>query len=193
MAMSTARPHVAPLPLPRQAASESERSSVVALTRSAVGLRCYPVVGLPIRCPRRCGYDPCAVKAYELAVDWSTADVIGDRGTLTFSVQLNEEPDSYWRNEFEPVRQRVQQQVGTVPDLWFDAAPAIGTQLSGGGFRPDNVPLVRQTLDDMVELVNTQAANALADAEEKQREEEARAGELRQEAKKATELFRADS
>jgi hypothetical protein len=127
---------------------------------------------------------------YAIRIDWSTATVTADNPSLIYSVKLNDDPDNYWRNEFDILRDRLHTEAGAAPrGFWVNSASHFGLELTGG-MDPGDEERVRYVLDDLVQRTNDAATRAREAESDKAREEAARLEELQRAAQRATERLR---
>jgi hypothetical protein len=138
------------------------------------------------------GYDSSV--AHDISIDWSSAEVTAGTGSLELRVRLSDEPDTTWRNAFEPVRQEAKIEGETESGRFYvNAVSGYGNDLSAGGFAPGAEDEVRRLLDDLVARTNKRAElDAKASAERKESTREA-AEKLEHDAEDATTRFRSES
>jgi hypothetical protein len=132
--------------------------------------------------------------AYDISIDWSSAEVTAGTGSLELRVRLSAEPDTTWRNAFDPFRQGATIEGGAESDQFYvNPVSGYGKDLSAGGFAPGAEDQVRHVLDDLVVRTNERAElDAKASAERKESKREA-AEKLQQDAEDATTRFRSES
>ncbi len=124
-------------------------------------------------------------------IDWSTATVTPEGEALQLNVDLTDEPDTFWTQEFVRIRDQPRDispafVVSSVPSRW---SRTLGLY----GLEPGSEEEVRKALDAMVEEANQATAEARRAWDHKQ-QEEARGAELRQQAAaEMTERFRSPS
>jgi hypothetical protein len=118
------------------------------------------------------------------SIDWSTATVTAEKNGLRLVVELVDEPDTFWKNEFTALREKM------VLSAWAPDTP-YAKRITVHGIRPGMEGDVRQELDAMVEQANADAVRARSEWDEKKRKEATDAGTLEKAAQKMTERFRA--
>jgi hypothetical protein len=126
----------------------------------------------------------------DVAIDWSSAEVMVRHESLELEVRLHPEADSFWANEFSRIRQsHWDETLHGGREGWWATASTF-EKLTVGGIAPGSEETVRRELDAMVEEANRAAGEARrASAEQRQVEdEEARARE--QTAREMTGRFR---
>jgi hypothetical protein len=131
--------------------------------------------------------------AYEIRVDWKTAEVTADSGQLSWRVELSETPDTVWRIEFDRIKDyQSHEGVDRDTDLWVNSPSGMTGWVSGGGVKAEQEDRLRRTLDDLVDLTNKAADKALMASEEQGREKAEQAEALERAAKSATARLRSD-
>jgi hypothetical protein len=130
--------------------------------------------------------------SHEVEVDWSSATVAPSSGastSLELRVELTPEPDGFWRNAFDDLRQRRGDgRAGWPEKSWA----SYGGKLSVG-YQPGDEDAIRSALDELVRDVNPLADTLEADWDTRVAKKEADVEALRRAAENATERFRSGS
>jgi hypothetical protein len=129
----------------------------------------------------------------DVAIDWSTADVAvsgsGGHAHLQQSVQVEPEPDSFWRNAFDRLRERRSREVRH--DWWVNS-PSFKT-LTVGGLKDGPEDEVRAELDEMVAQTNAAAERDRHEFKARKQTEAAEAKEREEAARSMTDRFRSSN
>jgi hypothetical protein len=132
--------------------------------------------------------------AYKIAIDWSSAEVVAEKGSLELRVRLTEEPDTTWRNAFEMFRNDVRTKAGSAAYRFHVNSPSPRSKLlTVGGFEAGAVDEVRRALDEAVEKTNVKAALDAVAAGEREMSDREDTERLERDAKDATSRFRSGS
>jgi hypothetical protein len=124
----------------------------------------------------------------EMQINWATAEVKNERGSLALTVELAAEPDQFWRNAWAELAQRLAYETGrpAVPDSVSSYSRAIRVD----GVEPGSERAVRRMLEEMV--VNTNRSAVRAREKSAQERAQAQAADEAREAsvKSMTDRFR---
>ena len=124
-----------------------------------------------------------------IRIDWSTAMVSPERNTLQLEVELTEEPDTFWANEFTRIRD--EPRALELPPFYMASTPSHWSRkLVLYGLEPGSEDEVRKVLDAMVEEANEAAEEARRAWTEKKAKDAEDAERQEQAAKEMTERFR---
>jgi hypothetical protein len=123
-----------------------------------------------------------------IEIDWSTATVSPEAETLQLVVELTEEPDTFWTNEFTRIRGQPRE---LVPAFHVSSMPSSWSkEITVYGLEPGSEDEVRRALDGMIEETNHAAAEARRAWDVKE-QKDSRDAELREQAAaEMTERFR---
>ncbi len=123
--------------------------------------------------------------AYDLAIDWSTAEVSMYRDALKLEVSLTGVADAQWRYAFDALRARLKPTDG----YWINSVSIDGARLEGG-FEEDCDQQLKERLEELVREANVWAADEAEEGQQKKRDEKEQAEALERAAREAAERLR---
>lgn len=131
---------------------------------------------------------------YALKIDWSTAKAgPGDEEQdLHLTLELTDEPDSWWCSSFVHLTERRSRETG---HRWYVLTPPRqqARQFTLAGLAPEaDSAEIHKELDEIVERTNTSAERARRESQEIQADVEAKARERQRAAEELTNRFRSE-
>lgn len=124
---------------------------------------------------------------YDIAINWSTAEVTAGRNDLHLKAELTPEPDTFWTNEFSRLCER--RSAETRGGRWSANTPSYG-KLTVSGVEAGSEESLRKALDEIVAQTNREAARAHREDDEKKRREEDEGRAREQVAREMTDRLR---
>lgn len=141
------------------------------------------------RAERVCPLGSGPVRTDDVIIDWSTAEVTSQHGSLQLDVQLVPEPDSYWKNAFSRIAERRHEEVRDDPHGWFTNMPSsdwLNVQRVAVGQEDET----RAALEEMIKAANDGAARDRVEEAKKRAGEERESKEREQAVRDMTDRFR---
>jgi hypothetical protein len=104
----------------------------------------------------------------DATIDWASAEVSVQSGSLTLEVLLDSRPDRFWVNAFNEIRERQQIEMieGVGKGWWWPDSPS-GGRLTVRGIQPGRELEVRERLEEIVREANRAAIVARERARER--------------------------
>jgi hypothetical protein len=128
----------------------------------------------------------------DLSVDWSTSQVTPEPDHLKLRVALDGEPDTFWKNAFDQLRQEMPSKSLQAGQDWWVDSPSHKFLSVGGFGEDDDISALRRQLDEVVASANERAKKARLESEEKKRADAEASARLRAAAEDLQKRFRGD-
>ncbi len=124
----------------------------------------------------------------DISIDWSTATVTRDKERLTLEIELTDEPDTFWKDEFTRLRDDQPLARDFMPSTPYSTK--MNVHGIGGA---EAVEDVRRQLDELVAQANVEAVRARREWETKETHEAERTEALDRKAEEITKGFRGEN